>query len=232
MTSSIFSTVDVVTFCLMRNELHVLLHERPHGPFAGSWALPGVEVRPDVDDSVDAAAARAIKQKGGVTPAYLEQLCVFSGRYRDPRGWSQSCAFLALIHEDEEIQNTKAQRWVAVTTLNKSVMPFDHFDIIQAALKRLQSKTAYSTVAAYLAPKVFTLPQLKKVFDVCKGSAFDKVTFRRRMESSSVIEKLDGQFDHSTNRPAQLYSIKKTSNKVDSSLESGCFAVEFFDREI
>lgn len=228
----IFSTVDVVTFRLIDDELHVLLHERLRDPFAGAWALPGVEVRPEIDESVEAAAMRAIKEKGNVAPAYLEQLGVFSGLYRDPRGWSQSCAFLALVHEDDGLAATNSQKWVALSSISKALMPFDHFEIIQAARKRLQSKTAYSTVAAYLAPVEFTLPKLKKVFDLCKGGNFDKVTFRRRMEASTVIAKIDGSFDHSTNRPAQMYEIRKALNDGDKDTESQPFPVEYFDREI
>lgn len=222
----IFSTVDVVTFALINEDIHVLLHKRPHGPFEGAWALPGVEVRPEIDGSVEDAARRAIKEKGGVTPAYIEQLGVFSGAGRDPRGWSQSCAFIALLHEDSDLSNHDTKKWFLVSSLEKSALPFDHFEIIQSARARLQSKTSYSTVAAFLATKTFTLPRLQKIFELCKGGSIDKVTFRRRMENCVAIEKAPGQFDHSSKRPAQLYRISESIKMGKGG------SVFFFDREI
>lgn len=44
-----------------------------------------------------AAAGRVLKEKTAVTVPYLEQLYTFSDGARDPRGWSASIVYYALV---------------------------------------------------------------------------------------------------------------------------------------
>src|SRR6185436_6481509 len=76
-------TVDCVVFGLDEDDLKVLLIERDLPPFAGKWALPGGFVR--VEESLEEAARRELREEAGLDIAYLEQLYTFGDLDRDPR---------------------------------------------------------------------------------------------------------------------------------------------------
>ena len=68
-------TVDLVIFTIAEDDLKVLLIRRGQEPFKGRWALPGGFV--EIDESLERAAARELKEEVGVTNVYLEQLYTF-----------------------------------------------------------------------------------------------------------------------------------------------------------
>jgi ADP-ribose pyrophosphatase YjhB (NUDIX family) len=75
----------------------VLLIQRKNDPFAGHWALPGGFV--DELEELDAAAARELQEETSVDPAAvaLEQVKAFGGPGRDPRGWTITVAYVAIV---------------------------------------------------------------------------------------------------------------------------------------
>jgi ADP-ribose pyrophosphatase YjhB (NUDIX family) len=75
--------VDCVVFGLDTDDLKVLLIQRKLAPFQHAWALPGGFVH--LDETVDDAAARELREEAGVTDVYLEQLYTFGTLDRDPR---------------------------------------------------------------------------------------------------------------------------------------------------
>ncbi|WGS23884.1 MULTISPECIES: NUDIX domain-containing protein [unclassified Bradyrhizobium] len=68
-------------------------------PFPGSWALPGGFVDIAGDRDLEACAVRKLKDKTGVVSPYLEQLGSWGSATRDPRGWSATHAYFALLPE-------------------------------------------------------------------------------------------------------------------------------------
>lgn len=79
--------------------LKVLLIQRGGHPCKGMYALPGGFSQPG--ETVDETAARELKEETHIDCDFLEQLRVFSEPGRDPRGWTITCAFLALIDESK-----------------------------------------------------------------------------------------------------------------------------------
>src|SRR3954467_675937 len=87
-------TVDVVL--ITREEKpRVLLIRRKHDPFAGAWAIPGGFV--DMDEDLETAARRELREETGVEAGDLEQLHTFGAPDRDPRGRTISVAYLARV---------------------------------------------------------------------------------------------------------------------------------------
>src|SRR5437868_639628 len=74
-------TVDVVIVTRERRP-RVLLIRRKHEPFAGLWAIPGGFV--DMDEALEAAAARELREETGVAAQRLEQLRTFRDPGRPP----------------------------------------------------------------------------------------------------------------------------------------------------
>ena len=90
-------TVDVVIITLRGEELQVLLVKRDVAPFKGRWAIPGGFVH--LDESLEAAARRELREETGVTDVYLEQLYTLGEPECDPCGRVRSVAYIALTPE-------------------------------------------------------------------------------------------------------------------------------------
>jgi 8-oxo-dGTP diphosphatase len=210
------TTVDVVIFAILDDRLGVLLVQRPTGagePFPLSLALPGGFVDVAKDRDLAACAARKLKEKTGVTSPYLEQLGSWGSATRDPRGWSATHAYFALIPEEAGVLTPDA-RWFAIREGRlKEKLAFDHGDILATAIQRLRNKVEYTSLPAYLMPAEFTLPDLQRVYEIVLDRPLEKSAFRTRILSTDMIEAV-AKMRRGPNRPAQLYRLKKGSQPV------------------
>src|SRR5687767_13813263 len=76
-------TVDVVLLTVRDGALWAVLVRRDEHPAKDRWALPGGFVR--IDESLDDAAARVLREKAGLEGVFTEQLYTFGSPERDPR---------------------------------------------------------------------------------------------------------------------------------------------------
>jgi 8-oxo-dGTP diphosphatase len=205
---SVICTVDVVLLTIGDEGLSVALLKREREPYQGVAALPGGYIHVDEDMNGFDAALRVLKSKTGIDAPYLEQLATFSGAARDPRGWSVSLAYYALVpHAVIAAAGHPDVKLAAVDRLH--TLPFDHTSIVDTAVERLRSKSQYSSLPCFLVGELFTLPQLQRVYEALMGEPLNKVSFRRKMAEMDVLEAAEGQTDASSpSRPAQLYRLK------------------------
>ncbi|QOZ80559.1 DNA mismatch repair protein MutT [Bradyrhizobium sp. CCBAU 53351] len=210
------TTVDVVIFAILDDSLQVLLVQRPADegePFPSAWALPGGFVDVAKDSDLAACAARKLREKAGVTSPYLEQLGSWGSATRDPRGWSATHAYFALIPEAAGVLAPDA-RWFPIRGGRlKDKLAFDHGEILVTAIQRLRNKVEYTSLPAYLMPAEFTLPDLQRVYEIVLDRPLEKSAFRTRILSADMIEPV-ARMRRGANRPAQLYRLKKDSEPV------------------
>src|SRR5262245_60255833 len=114
------TTVDVVIFAVDDGKLKVLLIRRGptnDEPYPDCWALPGGFVDIDHDDDLEACAMRKLVEKTGVRSPYLEQLGSWGDLKRDPRGWSVTNVYFALIPFAPAVHGANAAdaQWFPVT---------------------------------------------------------------------------------------------------------------------
>lgn len=214
-------TVDVAIFAVQDDVLKVLLIRRPSDtlePFPGRWALPGGFVDVKRDRSLQDCAVRKLKDKTGVSTPYLEQLGSWGDADRDPRGWSATHAYFALIQDPGVPPASPAtsegqaveSHWVSVEEALRKRLAFDHTQILAAAVTRVRSKVEYTSLPAFLLAEPFTLPQLQRTYEVVLGRAMDKSAFRRRMLDAGFLEEV-GVTDGVQGRVAMGYRIKDRS---------------------
>lgn len=204
-------TVDLVIFTVRDERLQVLLVKRAEHPRKGWWALPGGFLDLRLDDSIDACAVRKLVEKTGVHAPYLEQLKTYGSRDRDPRGWTATSIYFALMASDSVRLggNQEAVRWVPVRGDGVSFdLAFDHARILADAVERLRSKLEYTHIAVHLLPEEFTLPELQRTYEIILQQPLDKSSFRRRVAQADMLEEISGKLRDGSGRPARLYRFR------------------------
>jgi ADP-ribose pyrophosphatase YjhB (NUDIX family) len=99
-------TVDMLVFTIMNQlkesyrklpekVLKILMVKRGNHPYLGSWALPGGFV--DMDESLDKAALRELKEETNIEDIYMEQLYTWGDVGRDPRTRIIGCSYMSLV---------------------------------------------------------------------------------------------------------------------------------------
>lgn len=205
-------TVDVVALRLTASGIDVALTTRKEQPFKGMRALPGGYVHTDKDMSTDDSALRVLRDKLGFRPSHIEQVCTVAGPKRDPRGWSASVVYLALLSPEAahtlEASNTPgAVHWTSVTTTPQD-WAFDHAHLVGAGVDRLKSKAKYSTIVAHLMPPEFSMSDLHDAYQRVLEKKIDPANFRRKMLDLGGLE--DVGIDHQATtrgRPRASYRL-------------------------
>lgn len=132
-------TVDAVVFKETAKGYAVLLIERRNEPFRGKWALPGGFM--DMTETLEEAVTRELQEETGLRLSHLKQLHAFSALKRDPRGRTVSVVFWGITEEDQQIKagdDARAVGWYYMDDLPH--LAFDHKEIIQMAIGKLQDK--------------------------------------------------------------------------------------------
>ncbi|HET91373.1 MAG TPA: NUDIX hydrolase [Chloroflexi bacterium] len=201
-------TVDVIIFTWRNDELEVLLIKRKYPPFEGMWSIPGGFV--EIDESLESAALRELKEETGVRDVYLEQLYTFGDVGRDPRGRVITVAYFALVPApliDPRAGSDAAQAdWWSI--YDPPPLAFDHARILAYAMQRLRYKLEYTAAAFELLPETFTLGELQAAYEIILGEELDKRNFRRKILSADIIEET-GDYQTGEGRPARLYHFRE-----------------------
>ena len=216
----VICTVDVVLLTLKDDALHVVLLKRKNEPFAGAPALPGGYVHTQEDKTAWEAAARVLRDKTGIVSPYLEQLATYSGADRDPRGWSVSIVYYALVPQDLLPMGHEGLLLAPVSRLPR--LPFDHKGIVELAVSRVRSKSQYSSLPVYLCDERLTLPRLQAVYEAVLGEPINKVSFRRKMDEMGILEPVEGEMEAGgAHRPAQVYRLRREFKRELSVVSRG-----------
>lgn len=207
------TSVDTAIFTVLDDHLHVLTVKRGEHPCKDMWSLVGGFIDLEKDNDIEATAKRKLEEKTGVKTPYLEQYGTIGSKKRDPRGWSVTTIYFALIPSHQvKLQAGKGAvdiKWSKVTSGKvKDKLAFDHAEILAKCTERLRSKVLYTSLPIYLMPRDFTLGELQKVYEIILDKKIDHKSFRRRILSTDILEETN-DMRHDGKRPAQLYRQKK-----------------------
>jgi len=200
-------TVDILVFTvtdeekenyrkLSEKKLRILLIKRGEHPYLGKWALPGGFVK--MDESLDEAALRELKEETNIDDIYMEQLYTWGDVGRDPRTRVISTAYMSLV--DSSTLNVKASddaddaKWFTVSakTFQEQKNVTENGYILQQLI-RLSLSNDEDDLSAVI-----------KTEKIVEG----KVTKIKR----EVIESPDIAFDH-----AKIieYGLERLRNKIE-----------------
>ena len=199
-------SVDIAILAVEEGELKVLLVERQAHPHKGRWALPGGFADLKNDKTIEDTASRKLFEKTGVKSPYLEQVETIGNTSRDPRGWSVTILYFALVDFGVIGHATGAEpsNWFSVDSVFSEDMAFDHKNLLSRALERLKNKTRYTALPISLMPDAFTLSELQNLYELVLKNRIEPKSFRRRLEASKILEET-GEMRPTSRRPAALY---------------------------
>ena len=204
-------TADLVVLTIRDDQLKVLLVVRGNEPYRGKLALPGGFLRPGED--LEQTARRELAEETGLDATRLTmlQLHTYSTPDRDPRGRVVTTAFLIIAPNlPTPVARTDARSadWVEAEGSLRDQLAFDHWDILHDAMEKVRSEIEFTSLATAFCPETFTIPELRRVFELLWGVSIDPGNFRRK-----VVEGIRGFIERTSDkrqnpdggRPADLY---------------------------
>lgn len=204
--------VDLAVLTVRSGQLRILLVRRGIEPFRGSLALPGGFLA-SPDEDLDAAAARELAEETGLTTQglHLEQLRTYGAPDRDPRGRVVTVCYLAMVPDlPLPVAGGDAQEaaWMPVDQVlrRKRSIAFDHAKIIKDAVERVRSKLEYTTLATAFCQPVFSVTELREVYEIVWGQQLDPRNFHRKVTGvDGFLVPTGEQTVRHGGRPAALY---------------------------
>jgi len=193
-----------VVFQVRDGALEVLLWERGQEPFRGRWSLPGGTL--GRDETLESSILRHLATKVDVREvAHLEQLGTWSDPTRHPDHWELATAYLGLVPLGVDPRVPSDTQWHPVDDL--PLTAFDHGTLALAGRERLRGKLSYSNVGFALAPKDFTLAELRDVYEAALGYEVSATNLKRVLLRRGAIEPVGQRRAHgpSGGRPAEVY---------------------------
>jgi len=170
---------DSAVFTLKDNAIHLVLIKRGHEPYEGCSALPGGFV--NENEPLDEAAARELREETGLTGIPMRQWRTFGDPGRDPRGWTVSVVYIAVIdhtaHPLQHGDDAVAADWFPLRDLPP--LAFDHDIIVRYALEWLRINVDRDEFLATCWPSSFT-GQESSAFRVDIGPALEALRSRAR----------------------------------------------------
>jgi 8-oxo-dGTP diphosphatase len=218
-------STDCVIFGFDFSQLKVLLIERESVEgLDPSMALPGDLIYEE--ENLDMAANRVLNELTGLKEIYLEQVGAFGDPKRlnkeSDKAWLKAVrknpdervvtiAYYSLVNMNDYLPQAssfaKSASWFPVHDITE--LAFDHYEIYQAALKKLKNKIIAQPIGFNLLPEKFTLSQLHKLYEVILGRDLDKRNFRRKMLKLKIVESLDEKQEGVPHKPSQFFKFNE-----------------------
>ncbi len=223
-----YVSVDCVLLGFDGEQLNVLLVRQSGEDGAdstGAYKLPGSLI--NMDEDLDDAAQRVLRQLTGLTQVKMTQFRAFGGANRladaSDTVWLQrfhklekqlerivTIAYLALLRIDrrmEKLQGGYEAQWVPVGSLPR--LAFDHEEIVRTAVLEVERLARLTpTILFDLLPRKFTAAQLRLVMEHVAGLKCDVKNFHKKLAQMPYVVPLDEKEEGVSHRAARYYKFK------------------------
>lgn len=223
-----YVSVDCVLLGFDGEQLNVLLVRQSGEDGAdstGAYKLPGSLI--NMDEDLDDAAQRVLRQLTGLTQVKMTQFRAFGGANRladaGDAVWLQrfhklekqlerivTIAYLALLRIDrrmEKLQGGYEAQWVPVGSLPR--LAFDHEEIVRTAVLEVERLARLTpTILFDLLPRKFTAAQLRLVMEHVAGLKRDVKNFHKKLAQMPYVVPLDEKEEGVNHRAARYYKFK------------------------
>lgn len=223
-------TVDTLIFSVNEDmKLEILLKQRDDFPFKDKWCIPGGFV--GINESLDEAANRVLKEKTGAEDLFLEQLYTFGAVDRDPRMRVITVTYTAMVPKAKVKLQAENAIWFIIDDFDNCILKkstsdkeiflsgddlgFDHSEIIQMAIKRIQGKLEYTDIAFELLndKKRFAIYELQKIHEAIRGKELDTANFKRYVTNNYInsgrMVQTSEQCREFSKRPSWYYRLEE-----------------------
>lgn len=220
-------SIDAVIFSFHNEQLRVMLLRFGNIPY---YSLPSSYIKKA--EALDDAAQRILQERTGLKRVYLEQFYTAGNARRNlnkdalkalenfvgklPAGnWFDqrfiAVCYYALVDESKiEIKKepyVTEVKWFAVDDLPKLI--FDHKQIIEKALIRLQMDLDQNHVGSVLLNGSFTMGELQKLYEAVHQRKLSRTAFQRKMLGLNILERLEKKYTGKAHKSPYLYRFKK-----------------------
>ena len=196
----------------------------------GRYKLPGSLIY--MDENLDEAAQRVLKQFTGLVQVNMMQFKAFGGadRLENPSDsiWLErfhnldhhierivTIAYTSLLRIDRRVERLEGgyeAQWIPIGELPK--LAFDHNDIVHEAVESVKLKSKLDPTLLFdLLPRKFTAAQLRIVMENVQGVSLDVKNFHKKLAAMPYVVALEEKEDGVSHRAARYYKLKRPKNK-------------------
>ena len=217
-------SVDCVIFGFDGEKLNVLLiEEKDIGQGIKQQRIPGDLIARG--EGLDEAAERVLMELTGLNNVPLKQFHTFGDPDRikgeKDRKWLElyranpderviTVAYYALIKMTDFDPNAQSFAdkafWQEIGNIPE--LAFDHNEIVEVALWKLQRHFELNKSGYELLPPKFTLNQLQQLHEAITQEELDKRNFRKKVVREKIVEPTEEKQEGVLHKPARLYQIK------------------------
>ncbi len=214
-------SIDCVIFGFDKGELKALFIKRSTEPDFGKMALPGGFVY--LDEDLDAAPMRRLFDMTGLKDIYMEQVGTFGKIDRYPLRRVITVVYYALVRVDDYLVtlglDASEIHWIPVDKVPE--LAFDHKELFDAALKKLQRQVHIEPLIFNLLPEEFTMTDVQTLYEAVYMQKLDKRNFRRRLKAldSTILKDTGHKRSGYRHRAAKLYRFDKC--EYDKMIQAG-----------
>ncbi len=224
-----YVSVDCVLLGFDGEQLNVLLVRQSGAGGSistGAYKLPGSLI--NMDEGLDDAAQRVLRQLTGLTSVRMTQFKAFGAlnRLANPADnvWLQrfhqldkqlerivTIGYLSLLRIDRRMMKLDEgfePRWMPMSELPP--LAFDHNEIVASALQTVQNMARLQPAIMFdLLPRKFTASQLRVMMECVTGLKYDAKNFHKRMAQMVNVVPLEEKEEGVNHRAARYYKFKK-----------------------
>lgn len=203
-------SVDCVTLGFENDQLKILLIQHCGGPRDGKWALPEDFVHKHLD--LDQMPHHVLQRLTGINSLFVEQLGAFGSCHHVEYRRIITIGYYALINpQNYELILGPGARKVAWFNLDDAPdLIFEHRQILDAAIKKVQEDLESKLIGNKLLPKVFTLTQLQKLYEAILGEKQDTRNFRRKIHNLKILKDTGKTDETAPYRAPKLFTFDKS----------------------